>query len=62
MGDRLRPQDGRLCLYAALRDPARPGLFVPLFGKATRFIRLQIGRSQPEYPWAVADIVVDGQP
>lgn len=47
---------------AALRNPARPGLFVPLFGQAARFIRLQIGQSQPDYPWAVADIVVDGQP
>ena len=53
---------GGYAFRAALRDPARPGLFVPLFGKAARFIRLQIGRSQPEYPWAVADIVVDGQP
>lgn len=47
-------------LRAALRDPLRPTLFVPLFRKEARFIRLQIVRSHPEYPWAVSNIIVDG--
>lgn len=51
---------GGAVLRAALRDPVRPTLFVPLFLKAARYIRLQIVRSQPEYPWAVSNIIVDG--
>lgn len=51
---------GGAALRAALRDPVRPNLVVPLFAKAARFIRLQIVRSQAEYPWAVANIIVDG--
>lgn len=51
---------GGAALRAALRDPVRPSLIVPLSLKAARFIRLEIVRSQPEYPWAVSNIIVDG--
>ena len=51
---------GGAALRAALQDPVRPSLFIPLTVKAARFIRLQIVRSRPKYPWAVANIIADG--
>lgn len=57
---RFERDTGGEALRAALRDPVRPNLVVPLFVKAARFIRLQIVRSRPEHPWAVANIIVDG--
>jgi hypothetical protein len=57
---RFERETGGSALRAALRDPVHPSLVVPLSVKEARFIRLQIVRSQPEYPWAVANIIVDG--
>jgi hypothetical protein len=52
---------GGSAFHAALENPRDARIFVPLRGKAARFARLRIEQSQPLYPWAVADIVVEGQ-
>jgi hypothetical protein len=46
---------------AALKNPGDARISVPLRGRAARFVRLRLEQSQPLYPWAVADIVVEGQ-
>jgi hypothetical protein len=51
---------GRVFL-AALENPRDARIFVPVRGLAGRFVRLQIEQSRPRYPWAVADIVVEGR-
>lgn len=52
---------GGSAFLAALENPRDAQMFVPLRGKAARFITLRIEQSQPLYPWAVADIVVLAQ-
>lgn len=49
---------GGWAFRAALENPRDARIFVPLRGRAARFVRLRIEQSQPFYPWAVADIVV----
>jgi hypothetical protein len=52
---------GGAAFLAALENPRDAQMFIPLRGKAARFITLRIEQSQPLYPWAVADIVVLAQ-
>lgn len=55
-------QLGGAALLAALEDPANPRIAVPLQDRArsTRFVRLEIVRSQPDYPWTVAEVSLHG--
>lgn len=50
---------GGPAFLAALENPRDARISIPLLGTATRFIRLSVEQSQPLYPWAVADIVVE---
>jgi hypothetical protein len=52
---------GGSAFRAALKNPRDARISVPLRGKAARFVTLRLEQSQPLYPWAVADIVVEGQ-
>ena len=51
---------GGSAFRAALENPRDARISVPLPATAARFVRLRIEQSQPFYPWAVADIVVEG--
>ncbi len=46
---------------AALENPRDAGIIVPLSGMPARFVRLRVEQSSPQYPWAVADVMVWGQ-
>lgn len=52
---------GGAAFRAALENPRDARISVPLRGKTARYLRLRVRQSQPLYPWAVADIVVEGQ-
>lgn len=52
---------GGAAFLAALENPRNAQMFVPLRGKAARFATLRIEQSQPLYPWAVADLIVQAQ-
>lgn len=52
---------GGSAFRAALKDPRDARVSIPLRGKVARFVRLRIEQTQPSYPWAVADLAVEGQ-
>ncbi|MDA1035865.1 MAG: discoidin domain-containing protein, partial [Chloroflexi bacterium] len=52
---------GGAAFRAALENPRDARISIPLRGEAARFVRLQLEQSQILYPWAVADVVVQGE-
>lgn len=50
---------GGSAFRAALENPLDPRLAIPLRGREARFVRLRIEKSEPTYPWAVSDLVVE---
>lgn len=52
---------GGSAFRAALKNPRDARISIPLRDKPARFVTLRIEESQPLYPWAVADIAVQGE-
>ena len=51
---------GGAAFLGALENPRDARMSVPLGAAAGRYVRLQLDQSYPDYPWAVADVVVHG--
>lgn len=51
---------GGAAFRAALDDPHDARLEIPVPGRTARFVRLRIELTQSFYPWAVADLEVEG--
>jgi hypothetical protein len=51
---------GGRAVRAALVNPKNARITIPLAGRETRYVRLTIDESQPQYPWAVAEIWLEG--
>jgi hypothetical protein len=51
---------GGAALLAALTNPHDARMSLPLGNHAARFVRLRVDESHTLYPWAVADVVVQG--
>jgi hypothetical protein len=52
---------GGWAFLAALENPGDTRVFVPVQSSGGRFVRLRIEESRPLYPWAVANLVVEGK-
>ncbi len=52
---------GGSAFRAALKNPRDARISIPLGGMAARFVRLRLEQSEPLYPWAVADVAVEGR-
>jgi hypothetical protein len=51
---------GGAAFLGALENPRDARMSVSLSAAAGRYVRLQLDQSYPDYPWAVADVVVRG--
>jgi hypothetical protein len=51
---------GGSAFRAALENPRDARISLPLGGAAARFVKFRIEQSDRLYPWAVADVVVEG--
>jgi hypothetical protein len=52
---------GGAAVRAALDNPHDARIPITLGDRTARFVRLRVEHSHPFYPWAVADVVIDGR-